>query len=404
MQLSPQSDARRSGRSLSERPGAEPRRAEPLNTELWSPESQPIRSIEVLWITAGLGCDGDTIAMTGATQPSIEEILNGGLPWIPAVELHNPFLSPKVGDDFLHRFHVAAEGKLGPFILVVEGSIPDETNKPEGYWASLGVDAATGEPITTCEWIDRMAPHAWAVIAAGTCATYGGIHAMEGNPTGCTGLPDYLGWQWRSKTGIPIVCIPGCPVQPDNFTETLLYLLHMAAGKAPMIPLDEALRPRWLFGNTVHEGCDRGGYYEQAQFADQYGSPLCIVKLGCWGPVVQCNVGKRGWMAGVGGCPNVGGICIGCTMPGFPDKFMPFMDQPPGSLLSSAAVQTYGRAIHALRKFTQASLNRPPSWRQKRGSVEAGGEASRKESAASVANRPSSAPELRGSALPRTKA
>ena len=48
--------------------------------------------------------------------------------------------------------------------------------------------------------------------------------------------------------GIPIVCVPGCPVQPDNFMETLLYLLYMAAGRAPMIPLDEALRPTWLFG------------------------------------------------------------------------------------------------------------------------------------------------------------
>ena len=55
-----------------------------------------------------------------------------------------------------------------------------------------------------------------------------------------------------------------------------------------------------------------------------------------------------GW-AVLGGCPNVGGICIGCTMPGFPDKFMPFMNQPPGSLLSSSAVATYGRAIHALQ-------------------------------------------------------
>ena len=113
--------------------------------------------------------------------------------------------------------------------------------------------------------------------------------------------------------------------------ETLLYLLYQAAGLAPMIPLDEQLRPTWLFGKTVHEGCDRAGYYEQADFAHEYGSPKCIVKLGCWGPVVQCNVGKRGWMAGIGGCPNVGGICIGCTMPGFPDKFMPFMDEPPGA-------------------------------------------------------------------------
>jgi Ni,Fe-hydrogenase I small subunit len=53
-------------------------------------------------------------------------------------------------------------------------------------------------------------------------------------------------------------------------------------------------------------------------------------------------------MAEIGGCPNVGGICIGCTMPGFPDKFMSFMNQPPGSLLSSAAVQTYGRAMQLL--------------------------------------------------------
>ena len=325
----------------------------------------PIPEIDILWITAGLGCDGDSIAMTAATQPGIEDILLGTMPWIPKVRLYNPFLAKENGEEFVSIFRRAATEEDGrAFILVMEGSIPDEHNKEEGYWASFGTDVATGQPITTCDWIDRLAPRAWAVIAAGTCATYGGIHAMEGNPTGCMGLPDYLGWQWRSKANIPIVCVPGCPVQPDNFMETLLYLLYMAAGRAPMIQLDEALRPTWLFGATVHEGCDRGGYYEQAQFGEEYGSPLCIVKLGCWGPVVQCNVGKRGWMGGVGGCPNVGGICIGCTMPGFPDKFMPFMNQPPGSLLSSAAVQTYGRAIHALRRFTQASMNKEPSWRQ----------------------------------------
>ena len=84
-------------------------------------------------------------------------------------------------------------------------------------------------------------------------------------------------------------------------------------------------------------GCDRAGYYEQGDFATEYGSPKCIVKLGCWGPVVKCNVPKRGWINGVGGCPNVGGICIGCTMPGFPDKFMPFMDEPPGGKISTNA-------------------------------------------------------------------
>jgi hydrogenase small subunit len=236
----------------------------------------------------------------------------------------------------------------------------------------LGTDPVTKQPITTNEWIDRLAPKALAIIAIGTCATYGGIHAMEGNPTGCMGLADYLGWEWRSKAGLPIVNVPGCPVQPDNFMETVLYLLYQVAGLAPMIPLDDQLRPTWLFGNTVHDGCDRAGYYEQGDFAEVYGSPKCIVKLGCWGPVVNCNVPKRGWMAGIGGCPNVGGICIGCTMPGFPDKFMPFMDEPPGAHVSTASIGVYGRAIRALRAVTQKTVNKEPKWRHPRAELTTG--------------------------------
>jgi hydrogenase small subunit len=30
--------------------------------------------IHVLWINAGLSCDGDSVALTAATQPSIEEM------------------------------------------------------------------------------------------------------------------------------------------------------------------------------------------------------------------------------------------------------------------------------------------------------------------------------------------
>ena len=324
-----------------------------------------VKEVHVLWITAGLGCDGDTISMTAATQPGIEDVLLGAIPGLPRVRLHNPVLAYEVGDDFMKYWYQAEEGRLDPFVLVVEGSVPNEKIKKEGYWAALGTDKRTGQPITTCEWIDRLAPRAWAVVGAGTCATYGGIHAMAGNPTGCMGLADYLGWNWRSAAGLPVVNVPGCPVQPDNFMETLLYLLYQAAGRAPAIPLDDRGRPTWLFAATVHEGCDRGGYYEQADFATEYGSPKCIVKLGCWGPVVNCNVGKRGWINGVGGCPNVGGICIGCTMPGFPDKFMPFMDTPPGAQLSSTAVVIYGRTVRALRRFTQASMNQEPAWRHR---------------------------------------
>jgi hydrogenase small subunit len=331
-----------------------------------------VKEIHVLWITAGLSCDGDSVSITAASQPSVEDVVMGTIPGLPKVHLHNPVLAYENGDEFMQYWYLAEKGKLDPFVLVVEGSIPNEKIKEEGYWAALGSDPETGQPITTCEWIDRLAPKALAVVAAGTCAAYGGIHAMAGNPTGAMGLADYLGWNFKTPAGLPIINVPGCPVQPDNFMETLLYLLYQAAGLAPMIPLDECLRPKWLFGNTVHEGCDRGGYYEQGDFAEEYGSPKCIVKLGCWGPVVNCNVTKRGWMAGIGGCPNVGGICIGCTMPGFPDKFMPFMDPPPGSRVSTAGSKIYGRAISALRQITNNTLNKEPKWRHAGASLNTG--------------------------------
>lgn len=321
------------------------------------------KEISVLWLNAALSCDGESVALTGATQPGIEDLIGGTIPNLPKVNFYHPMLAFETGDDFLEIFYEAANGGVEDFILIIEGSIPDESLAGEGFFASFGTDRETGEPIRICEWIDKLTKRAWAVMAVGTCAAFGGVHAMPGNPTGAMGLADYLGWDWRSKADIPIVCVPGCPTQPDNLTETLLYLLYQAAGRSPMIPLDEVGRPTWLFGETIHENCDRGGYYEQGQFADGYGSRQCIVKLGCWGPVVNCNVGKRGWIGGVGGCANAGGICIGCTMPSFPDKFMPFMNQPPGSLLSSKAVMTYGKAIHALRRYTQASLNKEPAWR-----------------------------------------
>src|SRR5262245_64135100 len=116
--------------------------------------------------------------------------------------------------------------------------------------------------MTTSEWLDRLTPKATAVVAMGTCATYGGIHAMAGNPTGAMGVPDYLGWNWKTKWGIPIVCVPGCPAHPDNMSETLLYLIFQLVGVSPAIPLDEVHRPKWLFGQTEHESCNRAALYE----------------------------------------------------------------------------------------------------------------------------------------------
>src|SRR5919205_970387 len=259
--------------------------------------------IHILWTSEGMSCDGDTISITNASLPSLEDVVMGSIPGLPKVHLHNKVLSPTLGgDEFMRPFHQAAEGTLGaPFIFVVEGSIPNENINGDGYWTSMGNEPGT---------------------AAGD---------------------EY--------------------VQPDNFMETLLWCLHQAAGLAPVIPLDHKLRPQWLFGKTVHEGCDRAAYYEQGDFAQDYNSPKCQVKVGCWGPVVNCNVPKRGWMGGVGGCPNVGGICIACTMPGFPDKFMPFMDMPPGASLSSMIVKPYGAFIRRMRGITNSTANKEPKWR-----------------------------------------
>jgi hydrogenase small subunit len=260
----------------------------------------------------------------------------------------------------------AEEGKLDPFVLVLEGSVPNERINGEGHWAAMGTDPSTDQPITTNEWIDRLAPKAAAVVAVGTCATYGGIPAMQNNPTGAMGLPDYLGWRWRSKAGVPIVCIPGCPAQPDNTTETLLYLVLQLGGLAPPIQLDEALRPKWLFDRTVHESCNRAAFYEHGNFATEYGSDhRCLVRLGCKGPVVKCNVPLRGWQSGIGGCPNVGGICMACTMPGFPDKYMPFMQEDKNARLSSTAASfTYGPVLRYFRaRSIDKKFDKEPPWR-----------------------------------------
>jgi hydrogenase small subunit len=329
----------------------------------------------VLWMSSGLGCDGDSVAMTAATSPSLEDLITQAIPGMPRVVLHHPLLAYEVGAEFMQAWTDAEEGRLDPFVLVVEGSIGTEMINGDGHWSGLGDNPETGQPITTNEWIDRLAPKAAAVVAVGTCATYGGIPAMKGNPTGAMGLPDYLGWDWRSRSGLPIVCIPGCPAQPDNMTETLLYLTLHLAGLSPAPELDEQLRPKWLFGRTTRESCSRAGYTEQGNFATEYGNdPRCLVKLGCKGPVAKCNVPTRGWVNGVGGCPNVGGICIACTMPGFPDKYMPFMDPDRwGNAAANVQRFTYGPMFRYFRRLNlQRHYEREPEWRHPRPELTSG--------------------------------
>jgi len=154
----------------------------PTPVPRWTDRPPDVKELHILWITAGLSCDGDSVSVTAAEQPSIEEVLFGAIPGLPKVHLHNPVLAAEVGDEFMEHFYRAERGELDPFVLVMEGSIPNERIKQEGYWAGWGTDPDTGQPITTCEWIDRLAPKAWGVIAVGTCAAYGGSSSPDSPP------------------------------------------------------------------------------------------------------------------------------------------------------------------------------------------------------------------------------
>src|SRR5690242_12261493 len=66
-----------------------------------------VSDVHVVWITAGLGCDGDSVSITAATQPSLEDVVLGAIPGLPRVHLHNPVLAYEVGDDFMRYYYAA---------------------------------------------------------------------------------------------------------------------------------------------------------------------------------------------------------------------------------------------------------------------------------------------------------
>ena len=335
-----------------------------------------IEEVHAFWIAGG-SCDGCSIAAVGATSPSVEDLLRGVLPGMPKVVLHHPVLAVTAGEEFIHPFRLAANGELGaPFVVICEGSIMDERIAAEtgGYWSGLGADEDENgdpQPIPSSSWVSRMSEHAAAIVAVGTCATWGGVPAAAGNPTDAEGVMDFLGEDYRSALGLPVVNLPGCAPQGDNITETIAAVLLFLHGLGPLPEFDELGRPSWLFGETVHRGCTRAGFYEEGKFAEEYGDKECLVEVGCWGPVVQCNINKRGALNGQGGCMNVGAPCIGCTMPGFPDSFAPFYATPPGTIVSSTISRVTGSLISNLREMTMQYNNRTAKW-NKAGHVPSG--------------------------------
>jgi hydrogenase small subunit len=338
----------------------------------------PLNIVHVFWI-AGMSCDGCSIAASAATNPSVEDLLLGRIPNLPKVVLHHPVLSPGAGTEFIAPFRQAANGTLGaPYVVILEGSVPDDQAFPSdiGYFSAMGMGgfdplSDTEQPNRVTDWLWRLAPGAAAYIAMGTCASWGGIPAAAGNITGSMSLTDFLGKDYRSALGVPVVNIPGCAPVGDNFSETVAAVLLFLANLAPIPKFDELGRPAWLFTETVHRHCPKAGYYEEGVFAEQEGDNQCLVEIGCWGPVVQCNIVERGAINNMGGCMVAGGACIGCTMPGFPDKFSPFHKAAPGSAISGGASRVTGGAMRRLRRMSMVSGNHAPVW-DKSGEIPSG--------------------------------
>lgn len=335
----------------------------------------PFERVHVFWL-AGMSCDGCSIAVLGATAPAVESLLTGSIPGVPLLLLHHTAVQVEAGEAYMLPMRQAVAGTLGePYVVVYEGSIANEDKLGAGYWSAIGEELnGAGEKVQvpSAIWLRRLAPQAAAVIAVGTCATWGGIPAAVGNVTDSMSVGDWLGPQYRSALGLPVVNVPGCAPIGDNFTETVAVTLLFLQGIGPAPELDELGRPTWLFGETVHRGCTRAGYYEEGTFAEKFGDKECVVELGCWGPVVQCNITSRGAINHMGGCMNVGGACIGCTMPGFPDKFTPFYKAPPGLLVSGTGSKLLGSFVRPLRLITQRKLNREVRWDRDGGVVPGG--------------------------------
>ena len=332
-------------------------------------EQGPLEKVHVFWL-AGMSCDGCSVSVTGATAPSVEDLLAGRIAGLPTVVLHHPVLSVSAGAEFTRPFQDAVDGTLdAPYVIVLEGSVPDDQAIPEdeGYYSAMGAggfdpESRTDQPNRMTDWLRMLAPGAAAAVAIGTCATWGGIPAAAGNVTGSMSLMDFLGKDYVSTLGVPVVNVPGCAPQGDNFTETVAAVLMFLQGLGPLPEFDELGRPAWLFSETVHRHCPRAGYYEEGVFAEMPGDKECLVDVGCWGPVVQCNITERGAINHMGGCMVAGGACIGCTMPGFPDKMSPFYKAPPGSAVSGGIARTYGAGIRRLRRLTMRADNYEPLW------------------------------------------
>ena len=132
----------------------------------YTPVIEPpgVEEVHVLWISEGMSCDGDSVSITAAMQPSIEDVLLGNIPGLPKVHLHNKVLSPTLGGkEFLTPFFQAVNGELGaPFVFVLcAPALFLRRRRRFGFAGAASSPSAGGSPAASCS----------AACVSGACAS-----------------------------------------------------------------------------------------------------------------------------------------------------------------------------------------------------------------------------------------
>lgn len=256
----------------------------------------------VIWISAQ-ECTGCTESLLRSTHPTLEHLILD----LISLDYHETLSTPSG-----HQAEAAKEQSIkenkGKFILIVDGSIP---TKDGGIYCQIG-----GKPVI--DIVREIAPHAAAVVAIGSCASWGGIPAADPNPTGAEPLSKIFKDTPKLKD-TPIVNIPGCPPNPYNFLSTVLYFLTFK--KLP--ELDNQGRPKFAYSRIIHENCERRPHFDAGRFAIQFGDDnhrkgYCLYKLGCKGPETFNNCPSLQFGdTGAGTWPvGTGHPCFGCSEKG----------------------------------------------------------------------------------------
>lgn len=268
------------------------------------------RPFRVLWLQSG-GCGGCNMSLLCADTQDF-----AGLWRSAGIELlWHPSLSLESGDEVQAILDDCLSGRTELDALCVEGAL---LRGPNGT-GRFHVLAGTG--IAMIDWVSRLAAVADYCLGIGTCAAYGGISAAGSNPTDACGLQydgerrgGLLGSAYRSRKGLPVINVAGCPTHPGWVTDTLMAL---AAGLFAEADLDALGRPRFYADQLVHHGCTRNEFYEYKASAVKPSDLGCMMEnLGCKGTQAHGDCNNRLWN-GEGSCTRGGYACINCTAPGF---------------------------------------------------------------------------------------